>query len=123
MQQLRTLLRILNEKLDKLLDFPTLDHLRSATPDDTQAAAVMGLIKRKLGDHSSQFSVTIDTSIGPKNKDTFKVRRQIIIIIHIACTCMDILPFIIKSQCNIIDWHLVIISVVTEFGQSHLIIT
>ena len=25
---------------------------------------------------------------------------------------MDILPFMIKSQCNIIDWHLVINSVV-----------
>ena len=38
-----------------------------------QAQAVLGLIKRTIGVRSTEFNIVIDSSIGPKDKDTFRL--------------------------------------------------
>ncbi|XP_064093803.1 alpha-N-acetylglucosaminidase-like [Macrobrachium nipponense] len=43
-----------------------------ASPED-QEAAVEGLAKRLLKDRASEFSFTVDLSLGPEGKDTFQV--------------------------------------------------
>jgi len=64
-------------------DFPELEHVRTKTSSSDQAQAVVDLITRTIGtNHSSLFIVKIDPSIGPKNKDTFRlttVKDQIMI--------------------------------------------
>ncbi len=55
------------------LDFPALDHLVPSATVENQAQAVKELIKRTVPKHASNFAVKIDPTLGPKNKDTFKV--------------------------------------------------
>ena len=56
-----------------VVEFPSLDHVVSSTPLETQAEAAYGVILRLVPDHAAKFSVNVDPSIGPKYKDTFKV--------------------------------------------------
>ncbi|XP_048255627.1 alpha-N-acetylglucosaminidase-like isoform X4 [Haliotis rufescens] len=54
-------------------EFSTLNHIRSKTPSDVQSTAAADLIKRVIGVRASDFLVSVDPSIGPKNRDTFKL--------------------------------------------------
>ena len=56
-----------------LLDFPSMDHIVSSTPASIQASTVSDLIYKLVPSHAEQFEVMVDSSIGPKFKDTFKV--------------------------------------------------
>ncbi len=67
------LLYLTNQYFFVLLDFPALDHLIPSASAEIQAQAVKELIKRTVPKHVGSFAVKIDPTIGPKNKDTFKV--------------------------------------------------
>ncbi len=56
-----------------LPDFPALDHLVPSASTESQVQAVKELIKRTVPKHAGNFAVKIDPTLGPKNKDTFKV--------------------------------------------------
>ena len=56
-----------------LTDFPTLDHLATSTPANVQAQTVEDLIRRLVGVRASEFTVVINSTIGPPHRDTFKV--------------------------------------------------
>lgn len=55
------------------VEFPALDHIGTKTQPYRQAATVRELVKRLIGARSVDFDVEVDPSIGPKNRDTFKV--------------------------------------------------
>ena len=84
-----------------------LDSIRSSTPADTQKKAVEGLISRLLPLRSHQFNITIDSSIGPANRDTFIVRLNHLIVyisiyMHISAIflfCKFIYQFCISHWC------------------------
>ena len=68
-----------------ITDFPALDHIVPSATPATQAAAVTTLIKRLVPQHAAQFTVSVDPSIGPKFKDTFKVcndTRQFMLVVE-----------------------------------------
>ncbi|XP_064109199.1 alpha-N-acetylglucosaminidase-like isoform X2 [Macrobrachium nipponense] len=55
---------------------PWEEHLKEIRPQaspDVQAAAAEGLVKRLLPDRASDFSFSVDPSIGPEGRDTFQV--------------------------------------------------
>ncbi|XP_066954766.1 alpha-N-acetylglucosaminidase-like isoform X3 [Macrobrachium rosenbergii] len=55
---------------------PWEEHLKEIRPQaspDVQTAAVEGLVKRLLPDRASEFSFSVDPSIGPEGRDTFQV--------------------------------------------------
>ncbi|XP_067677371.1 alpha-N-acetylglucosaminidase-like isoform X2 [Haliotis asinina] len=54
-------------------EFSTLNHIWSKMPSDVQSTAASDLISRVIGNRSSDFLVSVDPSIGPKNRDTFKL--------------------------------------------------
>ena len=84
-----------------------LDSIRSSTSADTQKKAVEGLISRLLPLRSHQFNITIDSSIGPADRDTFIVRLNHLIIyisiyMHISTIflfCKFIHQFCISHWC------------------------
>ena len=84
-----------------------LDSIGSSTPADTQKKAVEGLISRLLPLRSHQFNITIDSSIGPANRDTFIVRLNHLIVyisiyMHISAIflfCKFIYQFCISHWC------------------------
>ena len=51
----------------------TLGHLKAQTSPWVQAQAAAGVIERLVPDKASLFQVTVDPSVGPVGKDTFKV--------------------------------------------------
>ncbi|XP_046550254.1 alpha-N-acetylglucosaminidase-like [Haliotis rubra] len=53
------------------IEFLTLDHLRSRTSPDVQATAATDLIRRIVGDRSSDFDINVDPTSGPADRDTF----------------------------------------------------
>jgi len=59
-------------------DFPTLDHVKASTQVfnsvQKQVQVVEDLIVRLIGSRSTEFKVDVDSSIGPPDKDTFKVQ-------------------------------------------------
>jgi len=55
------------------VEYSALDHIGTKTPPYRQTATVQDLIKRLIGSRSVDFDVEVDPSIGPKNRDTFKV--------------------------------------------------
>ena len=66
------------EELLCFADFPSLDHLQPSATSDVQTEAVRQLITRVVKDRASRFVVKVDPSIGPRNKDTFRVSRDTI---------------------------------------------
>ena len=56
-----------------MTDFPALDHIVPSASPATQEQAARDLIKRLVPAHADKFMVSVDPSIGPKFKDTFKV--------------------------------------------------
>ena len=55
-------------------EFEGLRSIRTHTPASTQAQAVKDLISRLLpADKAKAFQITIDSSIGPADRDAFKV--------------------------------------------------
>lgn len=54
-------------------EYSALDHIGTKTPPYRQTATVQDLIKRLIGSRSVDFDVEVDPSIGPKNRDTFKL--------------------------------------------------
>jgi hypothetical protein len=56
------------------IDFSTLNHVKTAVSVNEQEQVVEDLIVRLIGARASEFSITVNTSIGPPDKDTFKVR-------------------------------------------------
>ena len=56
-----------------MTDFPALDHIVPSASPATQERAARDLIKRLVPAHADKFMVSVDPSIGPKFKDTFKV--------------------------------------------------
>ncbi|XP_064605833.1 alpha-N-acetylglucosaminidase-like [Liolophura sinensis] len=57
-------------------EFPPLDAIRSQVSPQDQAVAVQGLIQRLIPSRATEFQVSVDPSIGPANKDTFKLTSQ-----------------------------------------------
>ena len=63
---------IINDQ-NSFVDFPALDHIVPSASPATQEQAARDLIKRLVPAHADKFMVSVDASIGPKFKDTFKV--------------------------------------------------
>jgi len=57
-------------------DFPQLSHIKTRTPASVQQEAVTDLIYRLVGARVWQFNVTVDQTLGPKDRDTFKLRSS-----------------------------------------------
>ena len=55
-------------------EFEALNRLRTKTPPSVQAATVTAMVKRILGNRSSEFSIIVDPSLSSTGKDSFKVR-------------------------------------------------
>lgn len=53
----------------------SIGHIRPQSSAQVQNAAVENLIVRVLGKDSSLFKLTVDPTITPQGKDTFKVRK------------------------------------------------
>ncbi|XP_046550249.1 alpha-N-acetylglucosaminidase-like isoform X2 [Haliotis rubra] len=69
----KTQINAMKQVLQCYSEFSTLNHIRSKTPYDVQSTAAGDLISRVIGNRSSDFLVSVDPSIGPKNRDTFKL--------------------------------------------------
>ena len=79
-----------------------LDSIGSSTPADTQKKAVEGLISRLLPLRSHQFNITIDSSIGPANRDTFIVRLNHLIIYISNYMYISTIFFILQIHLSVI---------------------
>ncbi|CAL4086012.1 unnamed protein product, partial [Meganyctiphanes norvegica] len=51
----------------------SLGHIKSHTSEEIQAAAVRNLLQRLLQDRAEEINVTVDRSLGPLGKDTFRI--------------------------------------------------
>lgn len=54
--------------------FRTLDHLRAKVSDETQSRAVLGLLRRLLGETSQDFFVSVNSSMSPYGSDVCELR-------------------------------------------------
>jgi len=54
-------------------DFPQLSHLKTKSSPGVQRNAALGVISRLIGDRVTDFDVIVDASIGPNERDTFKL--------------------------------------------------
>lgn len=54
--------------------FPTLDHIRATASDRRQARAVSGLLRRLLGDRSTEFIVSVNRSLSNDSLDVCELR-------------------------------------------------
>ncbi|MEQ2183215.1 hypothetical protein GOODEAATRI_030414, partial [Goodea atripinnis] len=54
--------------------FPTLDHLKPKASDKTQARAVSGLLRRLLGNRSTEFIVSVNRSLSNDSLDVCELR-------------------------------------------------
>lgn len=54
--------------------FPTLDHIKTKTSDKTQGRAVVELLKRLLGNRSTEFIVSVNRSLSNDSLDVCELR-------------------------------------------------
>ncbi|KAK2582551.1 hypothetical protein KPH14_004842 [Odynerus spinipes] len=88
----------------------TLGHLRPRSSPDVQAKAAKGLVERLLGnDQARLFYVDVDPDIGPRQKDTFQIKKNPLGEIEIRGTSGVAvawgLHYYLKNFCNVhISW-------------------
>ena len=57
----------------RLVGYNLLSSIQSVTPSTVQQKAVENLIQRLLPERCDEFNVSIDSSVGPSDRDTFTV--------------------------------------------------
>ncbi|XP_063987434.1 alpha-N-acetylglucosaminidase isoform X2 [Diachasmimorpha longicaudata] len=82
----------------------TLGHLKPRSSPQVQAEAAADLISRIIGRNSKLFVVSIDSTIGPEGRDTFKLLKSSLGTLHITATTGVAAAwgfhFYLKHYCN-----------------------
>ncbi|XP_038068076.1 alpha-N-acetylglucosaminidase-like [Patiria miniata] len=58
------------------IEFKSLDHIKTKTRPDDQAAAVTALIRRLIPERAAAFTVVVNPSLGPPRLDTFQIESS-----------------------------------------------
>ena len=67
-----------NELIYSSSDFPALDRISPSISAEKQEVAALALVYRVLPEHATNISIKIDASIGPKQRDTFMVKKPLL---------------------------------------------
>ena len=83
-----------------MVDFPQLSHLKTKSSPGVQRNAALGVISRLIGDRVTDFDVIVDASIGPNERDTFKVNCYELFLF--SCININMCPILNKSEQKIL---------------------